>query len=189
MTGEGVAGFGGRRQKLKAVRGALVVVHMPESISGGNDTVYASEDHSLGNGIEHLVLTGDENAVETYHDRIREVVLGSLGSEGVRERHRQLAFAMEAAGGRDSDALALHFREAGEWERAADYAQMAAEQAAAGLAFDRAARLYRLALEFKPQNDPGRGELTCRLADALANAGRGIKAAKLYLAAAAASPA
>jgi serine/threonine protein kinase/tetratricopeptide (TPR) repeat protein len=138
---------------------------------------------------EHLVLTGDENAVETYHDRIREVVLGSLGSEGVRERHRQLAFAMEAAGGRDSDALALHFREAGEWERAADYAQMAAEQAAAGLAFDRAARLYRLALEFKPQNDPGRGELTCRLADALANAGRGIKAAKLYLAAAAVMPA
>jgi hypothetical protein len=50
---------------------------------------------------------------------------------------------MEAAGGRDSDALALHFREAGEWERAADYAQMAAEQAAAALAFDRAARLYR----------------------------------------------
>jgi hypothetical protein len=58
---------------------------------------------------EHLVLTGDENAVETYHDRIREVVLGTLGSEGIKDRHRQLAFAMEAAGDRDSDALALHF--------------------------------------------------------------------------------
>ena len=43
---------------------------------------------------EHLVLTGDENAVETYHDRIREVVLGRLGTEGIRERHRQLAFAI-----------------------------------------------------------------------------------------------
>ncbi len=138
---------------------------------------------------EHLVLTGDERTVETYHDRIREVVLGSLGGEGVKVRHRQLAFAMEAAGDRDSDALALHFREAGEWERAADYAQMAAEQAAAALAFDRAARLYRLALEFKPKNDPARGELTCRLADALASAGRGIKAAKLYLEAAAVMPA
>jgi len=138
---------------------------------------------------EHLVLTGDENAVETYHDRIREVVLGTLGSEGIKDRHRQLAFAMEAAGDRDSDALALHFREAGEWERAADYARMAAEQAAAGLAFDRAARLYRLALEFKPQSDPARGELTCRLAEALANAGRGVKAAKLYLSAAALMPA
>jgi len=138
---------------------------------------------------KHLVLTGDENTVETYHDRIREVVLGTLGSEGIKDRHRLLAFAMEAAGGRDSDALALHFREAGEWERAADYARMAAEQAAAGLAFDRAARLYRLALEFKPQSDPARGELTCRLADALANAGRGVKAAKLYLAAAAVMPA
>ncbi len=32
---------------------------------------------------------------------------------------------------RDSDTLALHYREAGEWERAGDYAQMAADQAAA----------------------------------------------------------
>jgi hypothetical protein len=137
---------------------------------------------------EHLVLTGDERTVETYHDRIREVVLARLGSEGIKQRHRQIAFAMESAGDRDSDALALHFREAGEWERAADHAQVAAEQAAAALAFDRAARLYRLALEFKPKSDPARGALTLRLADALANAGRGIKAAKLYVEAAAMLP-
>src|SRR5690606_37474613 len=107
----------------------------------------------------------------------------------LKARHRDLAFAMEQGGERDSDTLALHFREAGEWERAGDYAQMAADQAAAALAFDRAARLYRLALEFKPHSDKGRAELGVRLADALANAGRGVKAARLYLEAAASMPA
>ena len=139
---------------------------------------------------EHLVLTraGDAEILETYHDRVRELVLARLPPEELKARHRDLAFAMEHAGERDSDALALHYREAGEWERASDYAQMAADQAAAALAFDRAARLYRLALEWKPHNDKGRAELSVRLADALANAGRGVKAARLYLEAAPAMP-
>ena len=172
--------------EVVAVAGGPVDVRLAASAAG----VEHEERTALATlRAEHLVLTGDERTVETYHDRIREVVLGRLGSEGIKQRHRQIAFAMEAAGARDSDALALHFREAGEWERAADHAQIAAEQAAGALAFDRAARLYRLALEFKPQNDPARGDLTCRLADALANAGRGIKAAKLYLEAAASTPA
>ncbi|HEY8377125.1 MAG TPA: hypothetical protein VIK91_11580, partial [Nannocystis sp.] len=140
---------------------------------------------------EHLVVTrsGDTEVIETYHDRVRELVLAALRSDQLKSRHRDLAFAMERAGERDSDTLALHFREAGEWERAGDYAQSAADQAAAALAFDRAARLYRLALEFKPHSDErGRAELSVRLADALANAGRGVKAARLYLEAAESMP-
>ncbi|MCY1054249.1 serine/threonine-protein kinase [Nannocystis sp. SCPEA4] len=139
---------------------------------------------------EHLVLTrsGDSEVIETYHDRVRELVLAALAPDDLKARHRDLAFAMEHHGERDSDTLALHYREAGEWERAGDYAQMAADQAAAALAFDRAARLYRLALEFKPHSDKGRAELSVRLADALANAGRGVKAARLYLEAAASEP-
>ena len=46
-------------------------------------------------------------------------------------------------------ALAVHFQGAGETERAARYAEDAAEPAARALAFDRAARLYRLALELR----------------------------------------
>ncbi|MEZ4428332.1 MAG: hypothetical protein R3A51_11665 [Nannocystaceae bacterium] len=91
---------------------------------------------------------------------------------------------MERAGGSDDDTLAVHFREAGEWERAGDYARTAADHAAAALAFDRAARLYRLALEFMPHSDPGLAALQCRLADALANGGRGGRAARIYLEAA-----
>ncbi len=136
---------------------------------------------------EHWVLTHaseDAYTVESYHDRIREFVLSRLDGERLRQRHRQLAFAMEAAGDCDSDTLAVHFREAGEWERAGDYARTAADQAAAALAFERAARLYRLALEFIPRSDPGLSDLQCRLGDALANGGRGGRAARVYLEAA-----
>src|SRR5690606_32253270 len=75
---------------------------------------------------EHLVLTrsGDSEVIETYHDRVRELVLAALPADDRKARHRDLAFAMEQGGERDSDTLALHFREAGEWERAGDYAQM-----------------------------------------------------------------
>ncbi len=133
---------------------------------------------------EHLIRThtdDDGHTVETYHDRIREFVLSRLSGDTRREHHRKLAFAMETLGGSDSDTLAVHFREAGEWERAGEYAQTAADQAAAALAFDRAARLYRLALEFKPHSDPGIVALKCKLANALANAGRGGRAARIFL--------
>jgi tetratricopeptide (TPR) repeat protein len=63
--------------------------------------------------------------------------------------------------------------------RAGEWAQVAAAQAAELLAFDRAARLYRLSLEYSPDAR----ELRIKLGEALANAGRGAEAARAYLAA------
>jgi tetratricopeptide (TPR) repeat protein len=64
------------------------------------------------------------------------------------------------------------------------YAIVAADEAAATLAFDSAARFYRMALELQPAD--GDIELATRrkLGDALSNAGRGAEAAEAYLAAA-----
>jgi hypothetical protein len=124
------------------------------------------------------------DAVEPYHDRIREAVLLHQTPASRSAQHGRLAVALEASGRADPEALAFHWRGAGKLEKAADYAAQAAEQAARALAFDRAARLYQLSLELRPLDGAPGSELRAKLGDALANAGRGVEAAAVYLAAA-----
>jgi len=121
--------------------------------------------------------------VETYHDRIRAAVMGGLGPEEARHLHERLATALVASRRADPERLAEHFREAGHLEEAADYAAAAADAAADALAFDRAARLYRLALNLASAPPPRDQRLRVQLGDALANAGRGRESAEAYLAA------
>jgi serine/threonine protein kinase len=135
----------------------------------------------------HLVRTrgADDRQLEVYHDRIREIVVAQLDAAALRAHHLQLARALEAGGRADPETLATHFQEGGQLARAAEYAATAAAQAARALAFDRAARLYRLALELRRDESPEALELRVGLGDALANAGRGAEAAGAYQAAAA----
>jgi hypothetical protein len=122
--------------------------------------------------------------IEPYHDRIREAVLAHIPADVLREHHLRLARAL-LAGDADPERLALHYQEAGEAEKAAEYAVLAADRAAAATAFDRAARLYRTALELGISGDEAtQRELNKRMGDALVNAGRGREAAMAYLAAA-----
>jgi hypothetical protein len=72
--------------------------------------------------------------------------------------------------------------------RAVVYAKAAAAQASAALAFERAARLYQLALELEPLPAVEDRPIRVKLADALTNAGHGAEAAKHYLRAAAGAP-
>jgi serine/threonine protein kinase len=135
----------------------------------------------------HLVQThgihrGD--SVEPYHDRVREAVLAHVPEARRRGLHAALARALEAAGTGDDDALATHFRAAGEPVKAAHHAARAAERARAALAFERAAHHYRTALELDPGPPAHAHALRVRLAEALGNAGRGREAALAYLAAA-----
>ncbi len=118
--------------------------------------------------------------VETYHDRIRETVVTHLPVESVRWNHERLALVLTTAGSVDREILAAHYRGAGLTARACQYYSEAAHQAAAALAFDHAARLYRIALELHQGTQAQAGVLWRKLGDALANAGRGSEAAQVY---------
>ena len=141
----------------------------------------------------HLIRrrqSSDRDQIEPYHDRIREAVVTGLAPGVLRQHHRRLAGALEGSGTTDPEALALHFQEAGDRERAAEYSAAAATRASEALAFDRAARLYRLARELRPASDAAtRRSLSVRLGDALVNAGRGAEAAAAFLEAVDGAPA
>src|SRR5207249_605468 len=93
---------------------------------------------------------GEQDEVETYHDRIRETVLAHLPPGRVKEHHHRLAVTLEASADADPQTLAVHFEGAGDCGRAGHYYACAAEQAAEALAFDRAAQLYRRSLDLRP---------------------------------------
>lgn len=128
---------------------------------------------------------GEERLIETYHDRIRSAVLDYLAPDERAECHRRLANTLAAASNPDAEALAHHYAGAGERSLAADNAARAGARAFESLAFDRAARLYRMALDLEPADQPADRTRSHRVAlgDALAYAGRGAQAAEAYMAA------
>ncbi len=136
--------------------------------------------------VAHLLRwsdTGHADSIEPYHDRIRAAVLARLTPETLRAYHRRLAVALEATQG-DPEALALHWRGAGETDKAVSYALHAAAQAAGTLAFDRAAQLYSLAIDLGIADSVQAKRVYISLGDALRNAGLGHDAAHAYLTAA-----
>jgi hypothetical protein len=139
--------------------------------------------------VSHLLRWSDRghghaDSLEPYHERVRDAVLSHLGPVELTACHRRMALAIEASGKTDLEALALHWRGAGEDDKALTYALAAAAQASAALAFERSAQLYRLALELGIADPKEAQRVRVRFADALKNAGRGPEAAKAYLAAA-----
>jgi hypothetical protein len=120
------------------------------------------------------------DAIEPFHDRVREAIALALDEGTRRLRHEQLALALEAWDRGEIEPLAVHWRAAGEPVKAAAYAFEAAEQAARALAFDRAARLYEMALELHPPVGEKARAMYLQLANALAYAGRGPEAAHAY---------
>ena len=125
----------------------------------------------------------DLQEFEAYHDRIRECVASRLDPESRREYHRRTRLDSRARRDVAPEVLAGHYHGSGDLERAGQAYLNAAQQASEALAFEHAARLYRQALEILGPSDPGRSGAMIRLADALANAGRGAEAGRAYLAA------
>ncbi len=130
-----------------------------------------------------------EDTVEPYHDRVLEWISRRQDPQVRRKKHMQIFTALKATGNAPPEKLAMHLEEAGEKNLAAHYAAEAAGQAAKLFAFDRAAALYRKALENRPPSDlpeaiDERRKLLVRLAESLAGAGRANMAAETYLEAA-----
>jgi class 3 adenylate cyclase len=102
------------------------------------------------------------------HVLVRDVAYELLPRAARRERHRETALFLEQASGEFGEAgaaLARHWRDAGDDARAVDYFVATAEVAEHGWAKERAAALYREALQLVPKDDAGRRkELTRRVA-------------------------
>jgi eukaryotic-like serine/threonine-protein kinase len=128
--------------------------------------------------------SGSAERIETYHDRIREVLAAEMAPDAVRGIHHFIVQALVDKRSDDCEALFEHYLGAGDGENASIQASVAAAKAATALAFDRAAFFYRHALALTPTSSAVHA-WSEGLADALANAGRPAEAAEAYLRAAA----
>jgi class 3 adenylate cyclase len=146
-------------------------------------------DGSLRDGAEHgvLALLGSlerrdlvrrENVSrlqghEQYrfkHVLIRDVAYQLLPRAARRTRHEAAARFLEEAtvgGAVAAEAVAHHWREAGDVDRAARYLVIAADDAGRGWAKDHAVALYREALALLPAESPARREVGLKLAVAV----------------------
>jgi predicted ATPase len=103
------------------------------------------------------------------HALIRDVAYQRLTRAARRTRHEAVALFLEAAevGAVAADALAQHWRDANEPDRAVGYLAAAAEHAGRGWAKQRSVELYREAIGLVSDGDPRRRELQLKLAVAL----------------------
>jgi hypothetical protein len=128
--------------------------------------------------------SGSSERIETYHDRIREVLVAQISPDAVRRLHGLMATTLVGRRSDDCEALFEHYQGAGDDENASIQAGLAAAKASTALAFDRAALFYRYALALRPTSS-GAHAWREGLANALANGGRPAEAGEAYLHAAA----
>jgi hypothetical protein len=126
-------------------------------------------------------LRDGRDIVEIAHDRIREIIVAQLSDATTRDDHARLGRALQAASDGDAEAIAMHWLAAGDRERAAEFAERAAEQAASKLAFDHAGRLVQLAIDNMPPLAPAVRRLRLRLGTLLKHGGHAIESARVFL--------
>ena len=118
--------------------------------------------------------------LDVQHEKLREILLAHLPPAQQQRMHLHLAQALERWDEAPVPLLTRHWMAAGDQAQAARYLLSAARFAATRQAFDRAAALYRVALELQSEA-PAHQHLA--LGDALAAAGRACEAAEAYAAA------
>jgi hypothetical protein len=152
------------------------IAHRAAGISG--------DPRALASALEvgHLIRSSAvTDLIEIYHDRIRVTLARRLSQDRERGIHLRLAEAIRERGIDDPEALFEHYLESGQTAQAAEQAARAAVRAMDVLAFDRAARFFRRAIELEAPEGALARSLKAGLGEALANAGRPAEAADAFL--------
>lgn len=142
----------------------------------------AAAVHQLGaDRLVRLRTALGRDELGVYHDKVAETAIALLSPEQLVHHHASLAKALIDSDDADQEveALSMHLLAAGDRAGGWRYGIIAADRAAAALAFDRAAVLYRKLLDIMPP-EVDRPAFLVKMADTLANAGHGVEAAKAY---------
>jgi len=141
------------------------------------DTLYEALDELDAEDLVRTFTASDGAvSVSPVHARWMQLVRRNQRPEDLARRHVELARALEATDG-DPAAMAYHWSEAGDPDRAPGYALRAAREAIAAGQDDRAADLLALVLD-RPPPETSRAELLEQLAAVLERAGRPADAAE-----------
>jgi hypothetical protein len=171
-----------RLLQLLALAGQPASVSVLQAAVGIGDAVVARDELIAARLVRVRVVRGREE-LEVYHDRLRSAITNQMTIQDRASGHRDLAYAFLAAGS-DPEIIATQFERAGEMQLCGRYALEAAGRASAALAFNKAVGFFELALSTRALEPDAERVARRQLGDALANAGRGSKAAEHYLAAA-----
>ena len=136
--------------------------------------------------------TRTTDTIEPYHDRIRSAVVQNFSDAYRVQQHAAIAAALERFDSSDPQLIAAHWEGAGILDKAVSLWSIAAQTAESSLAFDQAALLYQKCINalttFSSVDNDQQRSLQIRLAESLANGGRGPQAATAFCHAAAQSP-
>ena len=173
-------------EDARTVLEVLSVASRPLRLVDALKVAHVRDSHGALNRLrnDHFMRAtgvGGDELLAPYHDRIRETFVSRLSAVALRNRHLSLATTLAAGGGADAQTLAIHYEGAGDRDSAGRHYAAAADEAGRALAFEQAANLYHKSLALRPSSGTARFEMLVRLADALANSGRGVQAGEQYL--------
>jgi DNA-binding SARP family transcriptional activator len=131
---------------------------------------------------------GTPGSLSFSHELVRDALYGAIPARRRRELHRAVAAELERRHAADPGPhlakLAQHFVEAASTDDAVGYAKLGAERAASQLAYEEAARLYRLALQALERggvaDETRLCDLLLGLGDAQARAGEQAAAEEIF---------
>jgi serine/threonine protein kinase len=163
--------------EVLSIAGGPLERELAESLAGSNGAEALRARLRVGK-LTRTVESGERDLLDIYHGRIRDCLLVRIPRERQQGLHAQLALALEATGTADAGSLVEHFLAAGDNAGARRHVVAAAQAAEQGLAFLRAARLYRRAVDLEAAH--ARWELLRSAGGALLSAGHGAEAAAAF---------